>query len=162
MAHFAELNESNTVINVVVVHNDVTTIDGVEDEQRGIDFLNDLFPDSGTWVQTSYNANIRSIYAGVGGTYDADNDRFIPPQPFPSWTLNTETGTWEAPEAAVPGYVWDEATLSWVPAPQPFPAWTWTDDLWTPPTPYPGSLDPPESPFYEWDEATTSWIEVSE
>ena len=160
MAHFAELDESNTVINVVVVHNDVTTIDGVEDEQRGIDFLNDLYPDSGAWVQTSYNHNMRTAYAGLGAVYDADNDRFTPPKPFPSWVLNTDTNDWEAPVAPVPGYYWDEATTSWVQPTSPFPSWTWTDDEWTPPTPNPGTLG--EEPVYGWDEDTTSWVEIEE
>ena len=83
MAHFAELDQTNTVVQVLVVHNDITTIDGVEDEQRGIDFLNDLFPDSGTWVQTSYNHNIRTRYAGIDFTYDTTSDLFVVPQPFP-------------------------------------------------------------------------------
>ena len=53
MARFAELDENNIVLQVIIVGNEITTIDDVEVEQRGIDFLNDLFPDSGTWVQTS-------------------------------------------------------------------------------------------------------------
>ena len=118
MAHFAELDESSTVINVVVVHNDVTTIDGVEDEQRGIDFLNDLFPDSGTWVQTSYNSNFRSRYAGIGAVYDPDNDRFDPPRPFPSWTWTDDQWTPPTPHPGTPGeepfFYWDEDTTSWV------------------------------------------------
>ena len=116
MAHFAEIDESNTVVNVVVVHNDVTIIDGVEDEQRGIDFLNDLFPDSGTWVQTSYNDNFRTRYASVGGTYDTTSDLFVVPQPFPSWSLD-ENFVWQPPTPMPDDgnvYVWDEATTSWV------------------------------------------------
>ena len=78
MAHFAEIDEDNIVVTVVVVHNDVTTIDGVEVEQRGIDFLNDLLPDSGTWVQTSYNHNFRTRYAGIGYLWDG-TDFMVPP-----------------------------------------------------------------------------------
>jgi len=115
MAHYAELDATNTVLQVVVVHNDVTTIDGVEDEQRGIDFLNGLYPDSGTWVQTSYNRNFRTRYASVGGTYDTASDLFIVPQPFPSWILNEDTTDWEPPTPKPDdGYVWDEDTTSWV------------------------------------------------
>tara|TARA_Y100001949_G_scaffold148340_1_gene132632 strand:+ start:157 stop:528 length:372 start_codon:yes stop_codon:yes gene_type:complete len=120
MAHFAELDETNTVLRILVVHNDVTTIDGVEDEQRGIDFLNGMFPESGTWVQTSFNHNFRNRYAGTGYTYDPASDVFITPQSFPSWTLNEDTTDWEPPTPypGVPGeephYVWDEDTTSWV------------------------------------------------
>ena len=121
MAHFAELDATNTVLRVLVVHNDVTTIDGVEDEQRGIDFLNGLYPESGAWVQTSYNHNIRTRYASVGGTYDTASDLFVVPQPFPSWTLD-DNYVWEAPDPYPadpsaeddPVYIWDEATTSWV------------------------------------------------
>jgi hypothetical protein len=118
VAHFAEVDETNTVFRVLVVHNDITTIDGVEVEQRGIDFLTGLYPDSGTWVQTSYNANQRVYYAGVGFTWDADSDAFYPAQPYPSWTLDDEF-VWVPPvdhpdDGDV--YLWEEASLSWIPA----------------------------------------------
>ena len=120
MAHFAELDATNTVLQVVVVHNDITTTDGVEDEQRGIDFLNDLFPDSVTWVQTSYNSRIRGGYASIGGDYDAVADAFRPRQPFLSWVWAVDQ--WEAPVACPvtnptesdPVYHWDEDTTSWI------------------------------------------------
>ena len=120
MAHFAEVDAAtNIVLQVLVVSNDVTTVDGVENEQRGIDFLNDLFPDSDTWVQTSYNASMRGEYASVGGTYDSTNDRFIKVQPYPSWTLNGDF-VWQAPTPhpgsdGIVGKTWDEDSLSWVP-----------------------------------------------
>ena len=89
----------------------------------------------GQWLQTSYNTRggvhyqpdsdtpsadqskaLRKNYAGVGYTYDAAKDAFIPPQPFASWTLNNTTCLWEAP-VAMPNdgkpYQWDEATTSW-------------------------------------------------
>jgi len=119
MAHYAELDENNVVLRVNVVHNDITTIDGVEDEQRGIDFLDGLYPDSGTWIQTSYNHNMRTRYAAIDYAYDSDADAFITPQPFPSWTLDEDTTEWEAPEpmpadADTVIYVWDEDTTSWI------------------------------------------------
>ena len=159
MAHFAELDENNTILRVLVVGNDVTTIDGDEDEQRGIDFLTDLLPDSGIWVQTSYNDTIRGRYAGVGDTYDADRDAFLPPQPFPSWTLNDETLHWEPPAPRlIDTDVWDEESLSWTHRPAPYPSWTlWLDSNWHPPVPYP---ETPGDGLYEWDEDTTSWVEV--
>tara|TARA_R110000765_G_scaffold404590_1_gene500878 strand:+ start:885 stop:1241 length:357 start_codon:yes stop_codon:yes gene_type:complete len=114
MAHFAELDETNTVIGMVVVHNDITTIDGVEDEQRGIDFLDDLFPDSATWVQTSYNATIRYNYAGIGHTWDGTG--FATPQPYGSWALDVDY-VWQPPTPYPDDgndYDWDEASTSWV------------------------------------------------
>tara|TARA_Y100001949_G_scaffold158049_1_gene147999 strand:+ start:1091 stop:1567 length:477 start_codon:yes stop_codon:yes gene_type:complete len=157
MAHFAELDATNTVLRVIAVHNDVTTIDGAEDEQRGVDFLDDLYPESGTWVQTSYNSNARNRYAGVGSTYDNERDVFIPPAPFPSWVLDDDTLEWEPPSPPPnAGYVWDEDTTAWVKPPAPFPSWNWVEHHWEASEPYPGT---PED-FYEWDEDTTSWVEV--
>ena len=118
MAHFAEVDETGTVLRVLAVHNDITTIDGVEDEQRGVDCLNGLNPGSGTWVQTSYNANQRFRYAGVGFTWDAAADAFYAPQPYPSWTLD-DNFVWQPPTPH-PGVAdgsakrWDENNLSWV------------------------------------------------
>jgi len=119
MAHFAQLNEENLVTQVIVVANqDTADKDGVENEAIGIEFCTNLL--GGRWKQTSYNANIRKNYAGVGYKYDAALDAFIPPQPFASWTLNNETAQWEAPTpypADDKKYTWDEATTSWVEVP---------------------------------------------
>jgi hypothetical protein len=80
MAHYAEIDEDNKVIRVLVVANDViTTPDGTEDEALGKTFLSDLL--GGTWVQTSYNGRIRGTYAGQGYTYDPVADVFVPPNP---------------------------------------------------------------------------------
>jgi hypothetical protein len=114
MAHFAELNENNVVTQVIVVHNnELIDENGNESEQKGIDFCVNLF--GGTWIQTSYNNNIRSKYAGVGDTYDPINDWFFAPQPYPSWTLNADA-QWQAPTpypADEKLYSWNEETLSW-------------------------------------------------
>jgi hypothetical protein len=119
MAHFAQLNAENLVTQVIVVANpDTADQDGVENEAIGIEFCTNLL--GGTWKQTSYNANIRKNYAGVGYKYDAALDAFIPPQPFASWTLNNETAQWEAPTpypADDKRYTWDEETTSWVEVP---------------------------------------------
>ena len=116
MAHFAQLNEENIVTQVIVVANqDTADKDGVENEAIGIAFCTNLL--GGRWVQTSYNANIRKNYAGIGYKYDATLDAFSPPQPFASWTLNEETAQWEAPTPYPDDgkrYSWDEATTSWV------------------------------------------------
>ena len=114
MAHFAELNENNEVLRVVVVHNaELLDESGNESEQKGIDFCVNLF--GGRWVQTSYNGTMRKNYAGIDFTYDPVNNWFFAPQPFASWTLD-ENAQWQAPVAYPTDekfYSWDEATLSW-------------------------------------------------
>lgn len=115
MAHFAKLDDNNVVLEVHVVNNDVITVDGVESEQEGINFLTNLFGHS-NWKQTSYNGNFRKNYAGVGDTYDSVRDAFIAPKPYPSFILNSDC-VWEAP---IPMpidndiYRWDETTQSWI------------------------------------------------
>lgn len=115
MAHFAQLDNQNTVLQVIVIHNNELLDNGVESEAKGIAFCQSLFPNT-RWVQTSYNGNIRKNYAGVGFLYDPIRDAFIPPKPYPSWVLDEATCRWEAP---VPyptdgeRYVWDEDSVSW-------------------------------------------------
>lgn len=118
MAHFAELDQNNTVLRVIVVHNNELLDNGVESEAKGISFCQSLFPDT-TWVQTSYNGNIRKNYAGIGYSYDAQRDAFIPPKSFASWVLNEVTCQWDAPVLYPQDgneYVWDEAQKTWVAA----------------------------------------------
>lgn len=112
MAHFAELDANNTVLQVVVVHNnDAPT------EQAGIAFLHGLFGEGRTWVQCSYNATIRGRYPGPGYTYNEQADVFVAPQPFPSWTLDADYD-WQPPTPMPEGteWMWDENQLQWVPA----------------------------------------------
>jgi hypothetical protein len=104
MAHFAKLN-NNTVTEVIVAEQDFINSGAVGDS-----FL---------WVQTSYNNNFRKNFAGVGYTYDKTRDAFIPPKPYPSWTLDESTCRWDAP-VAYPAdgthskqYEWDEDTTTW-------------------------------------------------
>ena len=81
-----------------------------------VKYLKNLYGQTFNWVQTSYNANIRKNYAGIGYTYDEDRDAFIPPQPYNSWTLNEDTCQWEAPSAYPDDgkrYNWNEETTSW-------------------------------------------------
>lgn len=85
--------------------------------------------DPAKWIQTSYNTfgnqhpdnrPLRGNYAGIGDTFDAINDVFYAPQPFPSWVLNHSTWLWEAPVPKPTDgkvYGWDESTLSWVEPP---------------------------------------------
>lgn len=80
MAHFAELDDNNIVKRVLVVDNAKLLDNGVEVEQKGIDFLKRLFGKDTRWVQTSYNGNFRSKFAGAGDIYDAVDDRFVDPR----------------------------------------------------------------------------------
>ena len=115
MAHFAELNEQNVVTQVIVVHNNELLDNGVESEAKGVAFCQSLFGHD-RWKQTSYNATIRKNYAGVGYNYDATRDAFIPPQPFPSWSLDETTCRW-VPPVPMPSeggpYKWDEQATNW-------------------------------------------------
>jgi len=114
MAHFAKLDENNVVLAVHVVNNDVIAVDGVESEQVGIDFLTQLHKHN-NWKQTSYNGKIRKNYAGIGFQYDPVNDWFQAPQPYPSWTLDSNA-QWQAPTPRPTDgkiYGWDETTTSW-------------------------------------------------
>ena len=117
MAHFAQLDENNVVLQVIVVANEELMENGVESEHKGIAFCKTLLGADTNWVQTSYNATIRKNYAGIGFTYDEERDAFIAPKPFPSWVLNEETCIWEAPIAKPTDnklYTWDESTVSWI------------------------------------------------
>lgn len=115
MAHFAEIDQNNVVLRVIVVDNkDTSTPDGTEIESIGVAFCQRLF--GGNWVKTSYNGNIRKNYAGIGYTYNAEIDAFVPPKPFPSWVLNQTTAQWEAPVAMPTDgkpYGWNEQTQQW-------------------------------------------------
>lgn len=117
MAHFAQLDENNLVLQVVVVsNNDCLDESGNESEKVGIEFCKTLFGENTIWKQTSYNANFRKNYAGIGFKYDGKFDAFIEPKPFSSWTLNETTCTWEAPTPMpFDGYLytWNEQTITW-------------------------------------------------
>ena len=100
MAHFAEINEQDIVMRVIVVHNnEIVDESGNESEQKGIDFCKNLF--GGNWIQTSYNNTFRKNYAGIGFTYDRKRDAFIAPQPDPSYTFDESTCRWIAPNNSV-------------------------------------------------------------
>lgn len=109
MAHFAEIDANNTVVQVLVVPND--------QEHRGQDFLANDLGLGGTWIQTSYNNRIRKQYAGIGYTYDPTADVFIQPQPYASWTLDANHD-WQPPTPKPNDnqlYVWSETDLLWLP-----------------------------------------------
>lgn len=119
MSHFAQINSDNVVTQVIVI------------EQETLN--SGLWGDPSSWIQTSYNTRggvhygpdgqpdtgvaLRKNYAGIGFTYDAGRDAFIPPQPFPSWVLDEDTCLWNAPVPMPTDgqiYVWDEDTVSWI------------------------------------------------
>jgi hypothetical protein len=110
MIYFAKLNNTNKVIGVYPV-NDIS----VPTELEGINFLTRLH-NYEYWVETRKGGSFRKNYAGTGYTYDPTRDAFIPPQTFPSWTLNEDTCQWDSP---VPyptddvDYAWDEETTTW-------------------------------------------------
>lgn len=110
MSHFAKVLDGK-VVQVIVA------------EKEFFDTFVDSTP--GEWIQTSYNTHgnqhpdnkpLRGNYAGIGFTYDKENDVFYAPQPYASWVLNKDTWLWEAPIAMPTDgiYQWDEATTSWV------------------------------------------------
>jgi hypothetical protein len=118
MAHYAEMDTNNTVINVIAGIN--------ENEQSGGETLY-LLSTGNYWKRTSYNTQgdvhsldgtaFRKNYAGIGYTYDKTRDAFIPPQPYPSWLLNEDTCLWEAPIPYPDDdkmYTWDEVTTNWI------------------------------------------------
>jgi hypothetical protein len=117
MAHFAEVDENNIVLRVLVV-------DDLQ-ESNGQEFLATTLGLGGTWIKTSYNTAggvhsnggtpLRKNYAGIGYTYDSGRDAFIPPKPYPSWILNEESCVYEAPVARPTEglYTWNEETTSW-------------------------------------------------
>jgi hypothetical protein len=118
MAHYAEINYDNIVIRVIPGW-DETVKSGMEQIL--------LLETGNIWKRTSYNTHggkhllggtpFRKNYAGIGFTYDAQRDAFIPPQPFPSWVLNEETCQWDAPVAMPTDgkiYNWDESSNAWL------------------------------------------------
>jgi hypothetical protein len=107
MSHWAEIDNNNKVLRVLVGDNN----DPAGDE--GYQWLLDNL--GGTWIKTSYNNKIRKQYAGIGYCYDPVNDVFIAPQPFPSWSLD-QNFDWQAPTPRpTEGFwYWDENTLSWI------------------------------------------------
>ena len=126
MAHFAKIDENNIVTQVIVVANeDTSDTNGVEVEEIGVAFCKKLLGAETNWKQTSYNNNFRVRYAGIGYSYNAELNAFIPPSPFPRWILVEETADWVSPLGAAPTlteeqitsrsfYRWNEEELEWV------------------------------------------------
>lgn len=118
MAHFAQLDENNVVLQVIVIGNDdINNLPFPESEPVGIEFLINWSGGYTNWKQTSYNSNFRKNYAAVGGVYDSVRDAFIHPKPYPSWVLDENTCTWKPPIPPILNgkhHRWDEDTVSWV------------------------------------------------
>jgi hypothetical protein len=111
MAHYAFLDENNIVTEVIVGIDETELIEGLSPEQWYGNFRNQ------TCLRTSYNGNIRKQYAGIGWSYDSDADVFVQPQPFPSWSLDSNYD-WQSPTPKPDGnFYWDESSLSWLPIP---------------------------------------------
>lgn len=105
MSHWAEIDENNIVLRVLVGNN--------SEPDEGEAFMNSL---GGTCVKTSYNGNIRKNFAGIGYTYDTGRDAFIAPKPYESWVLNEETCQWESPVPYPTDgvmYQWNEELADW-------------------------------------------------
>lgn len=119
MAHFAQLDENNVVVQVIVVSNDdCQDLNGVESEEVGVAFCKSLLGQDTIWKQTSYNKNFRRLYAGIGYTYLEQLDVFVGLKPYPSWLLDMSSGAWVAPvtkPVEPEGYVavWDEQDQQW-------------------------------------------------
>lgn len=117
MAHFAKINEKNTVEQVIVIdNNNIDHLEFPESEPVGQEFIKSIGLD-GNWLQTSYNSKFRKHFAGTEYTYDKVKDVFVPPQPYPSWILDADTLLW-TPPAKYPSdgklYRWDETIKNWI------------------------------------------------
>ena len=151
MAHFAELNSSNEVLRIIVISNDDVEANGGELSSEAETFVASIVPHStgGTaWKQTSYNNNFRKQYAGIGHVYDASKDKFISPQPYPSWSLDANDD-WVAPVAA--------PTVTEIDSEPVIIYWDEDNQKWLGET---HSGDPIVTTNYEWDATNLQWNEV--
>ena len=118
MAHFAELNASNVVLRVIVVSNTDVDANGGDQHADAETFVTTIVPHSTggvTWKQCSYNNNFRKQYVGKGYSFDSSTDKFIQPQPYPSWALDSNDD-WKAPvDKPDDGkrYNWNETDTQW-------------------------------------------------
>ena len=145
MAHFAELNNSNEVLRVIVVSNEDVDANGGDLHADAETFVASIVPHENggnQWKQTSYNSNFRKQYAGIGYTYSSSKNKFISPKLFPSWSLDANDD-WQAPVtypnvteiSSNPVLItWDEDNQKWL-----------------------GST---ESANYEWNATDLEWNEV--
>jgi hypothetical protein len=154
MAHFAELDQNNKVLQVVVVSNEDVDANGGDESAEAETFVATIvpfLPFGGAWKQTSYSDSFRKQYAGVGYFYNPSLDMFICPQPFPSWSLDS-SGDWKAPvtypddvseNSLIVFPTWDEDNQRWLGS-------TWSDDT---------EGDGTETQ-YTWDASSKEWNAV--
>jgi hypothetical protein len=147
MAHFAQLNENNQVINVIVIQNEfMVDENGNESEELGIERCKEYTNLNSKWVQTSYNGNFRGKFASIGGYYIENLDVFSYPKIYDSWVFNEDTLDWDAPIAKPENnpigqyYIWDENILNW----KLHPSVAMPDDA-------------PEGFYYQWNIETEFW-----
>lgn len=121
MAHYAFIDDQGIVVEVITGRDETDTVDGISDWETYYQSKRENV----SCKRTSYNTwagqhltggmPFRKNFAGIGFSYDAARDAFIPPKPFDSWILDESTCHWQPPVARPVGnYAWDEATLSWV------------------------------------------------
>ena len=130
MAHYAFLNETNVVVEVITGKDETELIDGLTPEQWYENFRGLKCVRTSYWTSRGkhFNSNaieddgipFRKNYAGIGSIYDPIRDAFYAPQPYSSWILNEDTCEWEAPiqyPSDNKTYQWDETTISWIELP---------------------------------------------
>ena len=132
MAHFAELDENNNVKRIIVVSDEYES-DGEEWCSTNL---------GGIWKQTSYNKKFRANYAGKGSVYDSQNNVFYDQQPYPSWTLNNTTWSWEAPVPYPQSRQFDENTFL------VDKQWNEAEQRW---------VAKNNDIYYYWNPSTSSW-----
>lgn len=160
MSHWAQVDEHNIVVNVLIGNND--------EPDEGYQWM--VNNHGGRWIKTSINTYggvhiqggipLRKNYAGIGYTYDEILDAFIPPKPeqFPSFIIDEDTGLWKPPfERPSDGnvYSWDESSISWKIIESPYPSWIIVDGRWSAPIPFPN-----DGKMYSWDESNCCWQEI--
>jgi len=166
MAHYAQIDKNNIVINVTVISDDFT---------EAIEWLTDSF--GPTWIVTSYNTRgnvhynpetgepddgtpVHYNYASIGYLWDSENQAFYSPIPtYPSWVLDKSTYTWVPPVPKPtdwPNAIWNEPTVCWAKNPAPFFSWSYdvTTEKWNPPLPMPAGIKA------IWSEAKQAWIVI--
>lgn len=117
MKYFAEIDQNNIVKNVIVIDNeDINVLDYPESEVAGQLFIEQELKLGGSWLECSIDGLFRKIYPSPEFKYDVELDMFVSPQPFPSWTLNNESGEWVPPIPKPDGpFLWNEDQQEWVP-----------------------------------------------
>lgn len=171
MAHFAEIDENNIVIRVIVIPD--------EQEDRGQEYCSVDLGLGGTWLKTSYNTYggehvlggtpFRKNYANEGYKYDAERDAFIPPQPSPRFVLIEESCLWKPPALPIIkddlgktkfwyNFEADEWRIN--PIGSGFTSWAFDEELnrYNPPVPYPDDYMIDNTIYYQWDEENQQWV----